>query len=716
MDTLVRRKTLTNSAAEYVEKRVDIKALYPPDRPTKEFNDLHDVSEFVPAIDLFALKGDNLSVESCYEQSKTSMETFSGTLKKFAAILRERKVDSNLKIVIRDPSEFDLQYVLGIVNNLSEGGDSSSKTGLFKKFIHSCYQKVENNKAVIEGILSLIPSDIYGSVISGGFTLILAAVEKKVKERKRIQDWLAEIPKKLETIQRLSGIHRKSLRLHTCADTIIVAIFTVLERILDKVTKPLLGNLTEAGSKMTQRLKSGIFLRNSSHRKSNENSSVGELCVYGVVDEEDEERKLSVAEALDRLDKKIEDFKEQANICGVEMLDRVERGVGDGRNDMVILMAKQENRALYRDAMLRTYIEEEIALNGKKNCEILFTYFQNTLYNFCASNPNFNTKTGEIDHETVERRKREEAARSIRLRQRDIWPLAEWLKNFKGSIYNPMVDMKDCLEHQELLEYDEKNISQWILKSDQHTQWLKEERSSVLEIEPNTPPGSLNNPMSFNSALVATTIQSTNRFPVLAFFCRHRNVESSWQDTSGPTVLIKSLNVQLLRFIIDRSSVDLSGLRDQELLSKAKKSFKHGLLLFEKLLWSLPSDEMVFIIIDSLSLLWGSEQDKKIRMLIQIIRKIDNIVIKVMVTDVYTASCFKGVADYLLHVPDVVGGHGVIDTAENKHEIVEKIKFKHNVKGGYGEDDEEEGEEEDEGEEEEDEEGDGDDSDGDEED
>lgn len=33
---------------------------------------------------------------------------------------------------------------------------------------------MEDNRGVIEGILAMIPVDIYGSVISGGFTLILA--------------------------------------------------------------------------------------------------------------------------------------------------------------------------------------------------------------------------------------------------------------------------------------------------------------------------------------------------------------------------------------------------------------------------------------------------------------------------------------------------------------------------------------------------------------
>jgi hypothetical protein len=56
-------------------------------------------------------------------------------------------------------------------------------------------------------------------------------------KRFRTGNWLAEIPEQLETIQRLSEIYHASIRLHSCADAIIVAIFTVLERIVDNITR-----------------------------------------------------------------------------------------------------------------------------------------------------------------------------------------------------------------------------------------------------------------------------------------------------------------------------------------------------------------------------------------------------------------------------------------------------------------------------------------------
>jgi hypothetical protein len=307
-----------------------------------------------------------------------------------------------------------------------------------------------------------------------------------------------------------------------------------------------------------------------------------------------------------------------------------------------------------------------------------------------------------VNHKEVKLLQEEQEAISMRSRQESNTRVAsKWLKGLRGFTYDPMIDMKDCLEHIELLDSDEKDISQCILRSEQLTDWLQEKQSSILEIDLQTPPASLNNPLSFTSALFATTLRNTAQFPVLAFFCMHRNNESSLEDKSGVVALVKSLNGQLLRFTADhRRSVDLSTLEDQEFFSKARKNLKDGLLLLDTLLSSLPEDDMVFVIIDSLSRLSGSEKDgdKVIKKLRRIIGKRDDVVVKVMVTNALAGSYVKSVADISLHVQDLVSGYGAIDIVESSGEIARKMKRKRDVKGGDGEttsDDEDEDEEDD---------------------
>lgn len=285
-------------------------------------------------------------------------------------------------------------------------------------------------------------------------------------------------------------------------------------------------------------------------------------------------------------------------------------------------------------------------------------------------------------------------------RQEDNTRVAsKWLKGLKGFTYDPMIDMKDCLEHIALLESGEKDISQWILRSEKHTDWLQEKQSSILEIELQTTPASLHNPISFTSALVATTLRSTAEFPVLAFFCMHRNNESFVEEKSGPVALVKSLNAQLLAFIADhRPSVDLLALEDREFFSASKKNLKGGLLLLEVLLSSLPEDDMVFVIVDSFSRLSGNGKggDKVIKKLKRIILENEDLLVKVMVTDALAGSHVKSVADISLYVPDVVSGHGMIDIIETTDEIARKTKFEQHVKDGNGEATSDEEQEEDE--------------------
>ena len=115
-----------------------------------------------------------LSTTQYYHQSKASMEAFHQALTGFVVLLKNRKVDAQLNIVIKDPSEFTIPYILDIVNCLGNDGQNPSKMTTCKKFVQSCYKKAEENKGVVEGLLTMIPNDAYGSVISGGFMVILA--------------------------------------------------------------------------------------------------------------------------------------------------------------------------------------------------------------------------------------------------------------------------------------------------------------------------------------------------------------------------------------------------------------------------------------------------------------------------------------------------------------------------------------------------------------
>ncbi|KAI4601826.1 hypothetical protein KJ359_010691 [Pestalotiopsis sp. 9143b] len=170
---LNRPRTLTNSAAEFVEGRGGLATLHQLLDTPEDIEEFYDDAEFVPEIDGFAPKGVKLNAAILYSKSQSSMETFRDvTMRRLVTTLKKAHVEERLGVTLKDPSEFDVEYILGIVGKLRDAKDAPS-TKSCKNFIRSCYRRVEDNRGVIGEILEMVPGDIYGSVLSGGFSLIL---------------------------------------------------------------------------------------------------------------------------------------------------------------------------------------------------------------------------------------------------------------------------------------------------------------------------------------------------------------------------------------------------------------------------------------------------------------------------------------------------------------------------------------------------------------
>lgn len=102
---------------------------------------------------------------------------FQVTLENFTKTLQSRKVFKTLQIEPRDPASYDLEYVLKAASVVKEHKEGLENTQTIKKFIRRCCKGASDNSTVLKGFLSMIPTDTYGAVISGGLTLILAVRE-----------------------------------------------------------------------------------------------------------------------------------------------------------------------------------------------------------------------------------------------------------------------------------------------------------------------------------------------------------------------------------------------------------------------------------------------------------------------------------------------------------------------------------------------------------
>ncbi|KAI0381927.1 hypothetical protein F5Y04DRAFT_288095 [Hypomontagnella monticulosa] len=708
-----RRRVLTNPAAEFVERRAGVGVIRQLEGPLEGIGDLENVPEFSPEFDRFVRKGQVFDIQSVYEESEKGMVKFQQTLKILVATLKERKIDTELGISIQDPSEFTLEGILSIINRIKES-KNDAKTRTCKNFARRCYRRFEDNRDVVDAVLSMLPNDIYGSVISGGATLIMAAVETRAKQREAIHSFLAEIPEKLQKIQRLSDIHHASPGLHLRADAVMVAIFVVLGSIVDELTSTWKIKIAEGTAKLAS------FIPTMSNRHGQNVDNKTKVRTTGKVKEEDlQGEKVSVSDALAKLQDQIQGFQAEVDICSQERLGRVEEGITVLKGGLVCATRRHERLA---EQSLRT-IENLLTRTTKETREELLLGIHDCLYQVFTSSPFFNAKNGDVNLEQVRLSQIEYENVSIRSQQKSNSRIVkEWCKGLQGATYDPIIDITDCLEHIEQLDHDEKNVAQSILHSEQVKSWLQERQSSIIEISLQTPPSTLNNPLSFNSALFAMTLQGTAQFPVLSFFAMHRNNESPLEDESGPAALVQSLNVQLLKFIAaSRPSVDISKVKDQMLLLSTKSTLKSSLRLLEALVLSLPENDTVFFIIDSVSRLSGDEEDsvKVFKKLRKIIRKAKQVAIKVMVTSTLAGSYLQSIVDIPLYCQDLVNGIGAIDIEESGDEIAKHIRggrdANHRDSAAVTLDEESEDEDDDDDEEdEEDEEDDDDDDDGDE--
>ncbi|KAI8955985.1 hypothetical protein F4801DRAFT_599184 [Xylaria longipes] len=173
--TLVRRERwLTNEPAEFVENGAALMALLELDEPPEELEDLEDlenITEYSPDLGGFVPKDTVLNTSRFYQESKRRKLEFQQRLERFARMLKDRNVDKELRIEIKDAKDFNLPYVLEIIDQIEKRTDVKRP---YKAFVRRCFRIIEDNKAVIEGIISFVPDDMYGTLISGGFTLILA--------------------------------------------------------------------------------------------------------------------------------------------------------------------------------------------------------------------------------------------------------------------------------------------------------------------------------------------------------------------------------------------------------------------------------------------------------------------------------------------------------------------------------------------------------------
>ncbi|KAF5635829.1 hypothetical protein F52700_5141 [Fusarium sp. NRRL 52700] len=628
-----RSRILTNSAAEFVELRAGPAILDELGYDKKSDNSLktngRDVSEFDPVSDRFLFKEEARIQEQILKESNEQLESFEATLKRFNDTLDKQGIFKKLNLSTRDPTTYDINYVIEVANKIKNHRDHVENTHKCRSFMQKCAESIASRRRGISGILSMIPSDAYGSMISGGFSLILLAAEVHQAGRVEIQSALADIPRKLEDVKTFTEIHMPSPNLYRSAKGVFIAIFAVLERIIAKLSKTSMQSI--------------VFKLKG--------------------------KDTGITEALEVLDCRISRFRVEVDLCRdrrmgqayekIQMITQAMNGVTDTlyKVEKQVQSISQTGEDSYKRLLDLLYqsIASSSAFNAANNTGMILKLD----LEFCVNMPlAVNTRALPSTYaEGLTTTTKITDTTSPAAQNKEL--VSNWFKGLGDFDPTPQKHIEQLLPMLGDLEPDEKDKFEWILKSDELQQWQRTTYSTILDIRPEDSPEEDNNALSLASAVIQSSLEAVEDILVMGFFCGLRTTDSRHPDDSGPMALLNSLNGQFVKLIAEkRGSVDVKFIGQGKMRRKSKAEPKYALQFLGECLRCLPEREIVVIIIDGFSRLTGNKDTghRIIKKLCQMVAEYPDIVIKILITDALPTCPSKDLATHSLYVPNEIDG------------------------------------------------------------
>jgi hypothetical protein len=199
--TVVRTPLLANSAAEFIENRIESSLGSHLSPTTNQHEFVAEFDAFVPkeniprfvtvatgaaslvlsgatgALTIHYLKSANATApshsrEKYFEQSKLQLEQFQKTLASFQGLLKNRNLERELGLPVKSPDKYTAQDVLQIAQKVAAKHKGKARHNDLLGHIRTGFRAV-GKSSVIERLIEFAPTDVYGSAIYGSFTLIL---------------------------------------------------------------------------------------------------------------------------------------------------------------------------------------------------------------------------------------------------------------------------------------------------------------------------------------------------------------------------------------------------------------------------------------------------------------------------------------------------------------------------------------------------------------
>lgn len=108
------------------------------------------------------------------------MKELDATLSRFSATLKARGFDREMRIDLKNPNSYNMEDVLSIAGSIEKRYRNSENVKNAMGVIRKCFRRTGEHHGQLRRLLAFVPNDTYGTIISGGFTMILGVCNSKL--------------------------------------------------------------------------------------------------------------------------------------------------------------------------------------------------------------------------------------------------------------------------------------------------------------------------------------------------------------------------------------------------------------------------------------------------------------------------------------------------------------------------------------------------------
>ncbi|KAK8028430.1 hypothetical protein PG991_005486 [Apiospora marii] len=557
-------------------------------------------TEFVPEQERFDVHEDT-SDQDYYKESRERLEQFKKTLAAFQQNLVDRKVDTKFDITIKDAHDYTMDDVLHIANTVQQRNKKLDNVNSCTRGIKKLFRATGRNASTFKKLLAFVPSDAYGSVICGGFAIILGALERAESLRDKMCVTLEKIPTTLRRLHEWLDVHHKSGRLRSSADAVLVAIFVLLELIVRELSGSTAKKIIKAPFK-------------------------GEA--YGS----------TIDDAVAALEANVKSFIEEASLCDARRLSRVDEVTKN------TLMTTQHLSQSFADFQEQFSTEARLEQASIKERLAMLTNSTEALL-------------GEISkkrlHDPVQAQVKillDATPASTRSQSSIIYRAntpglgrpsvpRDWRKASQRVCKTSIRDLVDCFQDLGCKpDHADQNRIAFILASEEMRIHSRSTVSKLLVVELDSDRDEYFTPASYASTVLIRAVQKIGTFPVLYYFCVPRASDPNPDSDlfAGGRGLLTSLTSQLLGHLKDTHGLDL------DFLSTRWNRFKSAIddlsrlfFILEELLRRVPKMTCVYIVIDGV---WKVQDDDEHNILDELLGlvKDEDLFVKILITSPFS--------------------------------------------------------------------------------